>query len=251
MSPEAIRSMQMRLDAALGLSSAPSGAPCVSVPHTGNRQDRAAAPKWRSRWSQDTDIAAALESGGFSRALAGPDFDRLVSAARLVLDGEYRGIILHGAPGSGKSLAASILAPGLLDRIPALDWSEEHPRYPVPAVRVDCVNLPLLDKESRNDICLAKGAAFWVEDMGIEDPLNEFGVRVDPVAMLLSNIRPDTPMIITANLERRDPASGNVLSPDDAIRFRYGDRAASRLCEGFIWLKFTSGDHRLRRMKVL
>ena len=188
----------------------------------------------RSKWVADkTDIGAALEAGGYHASVAGGDFPRLVKAAEALLHGSVRGLVIYGATGNGKSLAASILADGILTRPKTPYCAEEcRPR------RIECSNIPLSTKDERDALSLARGMGdWWLEDLGYEPPTNEFGVKYDPIALFFQNLSPSSRFVATTNLD----AGG--------IRDRYGDRVLSRLLDNVGWINFKNADKRMTKAK--
>lgn len=189
-------------------------------------------------WDPDTtDICAELEKGGYKAEIAGDDFPRLVNAARALLERRIRGLVISGESGAGKTLAASILARGILS-IPTYGAGAK----PMAPARIECGNINFSTADELHAFATHSGGPrnWWIEDMGVESPVNEFGMKYDPVASFFYNLPPQESapdwcplyVLVTTNLSL------------EQIAGRYGDRTASRLCDHFGWLRFDHGDVR-------
>ena len=185
-----------------------------------------------------SDIAAALESGGFLRSVAGPDFDRVVAAGSALAAGSASALLLTGRAGCGKTLAASIIARVAFRR-------SELPHMDARTIRCAAVTAFSADGEIAPGVpvdCfrLARCGDILLDDLGAETPVNVYGTPTDLVSEYLVNYcdeKKASRCIITTNLN----GSG--------ILARYGDRIFSRLAERFAWLDFTGGDKRVAKIR--
>lgn len=188
-------------------------------------------------WTGTTNIRRKIIAGGYLPQIAGPDFDRLEKACAAMVRGEIRGLVIWGDPGRGKTCAANAVAAGLLTRsFPGS--SEFSPPSLVPPVRVDCHAVGSLSQEQRDQVMLARGGNFWLEDLGMDQPVSVYGAKIDIVRSCIAAIsdKPSLKCLITTNL---DPMK---------IKLRYDERTISRLYDGFGWLQLTGEDRRARKI---
>lgn len=167
-----------------------------------------------------------LLEGGFLAEVAGPDFALVIAAASAgAAATPRRGVLLTGAYGCGKTMAAELIYPGI-KRVSVVDvrhisWlnaesdgSSEHPG--------------MMDK------------AILLDDVGAERPGNDYGVRIEVVGDWLCRrheqwVKGRAPLLaVTTNLNA------------EAIGERYGGRMLSRLLEMVVPVRMVGGDHRKR-----
>lgn len=185
-----------------------------------------------------SDIAAALEKGGFLPSVAGPDFDRVAAAGSALASGSASALLLTGLAGCGKTLAASILARVAFRR-------SELPHMDARTIRCAAVTAFAADGEIAPGVpvdCfrLARCGDILLDDLGAETPVNVYGTPTDLVSEYLVNYcdeKKAARCIITTNLDGK------------GILARYGDRIFSRLAERFAWLSFTGADKRIANIR--
>lgn len=194
-------------------------------------------------WTDDTPacrIAADLEDGGYTRHVAGGDFDRLLEAIFDLLAGKIVGLVLTGRTGCGKTTAARIIAAKALDRFdpPATPMPEIDPQYFVlHGLRVRAA--------SETDLEALRFAPasrhVYIDDLGYDRPILSFGNRFDAVSDFILRWG-DTEgrrgkLVVTTNLD----AAG--------IKSRYDDRVLSRLIDRCGWLAMSAKDHRIDNLR--
>lgn len=190
--------------------------------------------------------ADELERGGFTRAGAPEDFERVCRAAADLEAGEIRALILTGCAGCGKTLAASIVARRAFParniargwRPQSQDWRARYrPRI------VHGYEVPRMEEDEAAAFRACRCGDIVLDDMGTEHPVQVYGTPTDLVAEYLASFCDgtgfgDTACIVTTNLSA------------DELRNRYGERILSRLVETFAWLPFKSGDKRAKKARV-
>lgn len=189
-----------------------------------------------------SDIAAALESGGFLQSVAGDDFERVVAAGSALASGSAPALLFTGLAGCGKTLAASILARVAFRRseIPHMD-ARKIRCAAVTAFAADCEIAPGVPVDCFR---LARCGDILLDDLGAETPVNVYGTPTDLVSEYLVNYcdeKKASRCIITTNLTGTGE-KGSILA-------RYGDRIFSRLAERFAWIDFTGGDKRVANIR--
>jgi len=168
-------------------------------------------------------IANYLESHGWKASVAGArDFAAAVEAMEQMIATE-RGIIISGEYGVGKSALAAVLAPAF--------GSVFKVRLAIPG------DLQRLTPEWQDYNALnAFALNVWLDDLGAESPVNEFGVRRDPAGEFIVQYhelhRPGTRLIATTNFKTGE------------MDGRYGGRALSRLKDLCVPLRLCGPDKR-------
>lgn len=168
------------------------------------------------------DPERSLGAGGFSRKVAGGDFDAIVEASKMAAQ-SHAGILLYGITGCGKSLAVRCLAP----KSGTCRW-------------IDCfdpVQIGWLSDEGIFDRLIT----FVIDDLGSEQTQNDYGIHRLPVAQFIMRLCrrhehgiEEPRLFVTTNL------SAEVMSE------RYGDRMMSRLLSLVVPVSMTGTDHRPR-----
>lgn len=182
-------------------------------------------------------LSACIEQGGYTKAVAGPDFERVINACIAMIQGRIRGLVIWGPTGRGKTCAANAIAPGLLTR-EFKGLSEYSPPTLVPPVRVDCYAVASLTPDKIEEISNARGGNYWIEDAGVEPQVNNYGTRSDVIRNCIAAIaeKPSIKFIVTTNLDMAGLAK------------RYDERTVSRLCDSVGWLQLTGVDRRIENI---
>lgn len=193
------------------------------------------APPWTTPCA--LPISHAIERGGYTSKIAGPDFDRVLNACIAMIEGRIRGLVIWGPTGRGKTCAANAIAPGLLTR-EFKGLSEYSPPTLVPPVRVDCYAVASLSPDRIEEISNARGGNYWIEDAGVEPQVNNYGTRSDVIRNCIAAIaeKPQIKFIVTTNLDMAGLAK------------RYDERTVSRLCDSVGWLQLTGVDRRIENI---
>lgn len=192
-----------------------------------------------------------LERGGFTRAAAQEDFDRVCRAAEDLEAGNIRAVIFTGRAGCGKTLAATIIARRVFIQSAIRDGTiDERMAARFKPYVLHGYQVPQLEEDDmRRQTCFrtARCGDIVLDDIGTESPALVYGTPTDLVPEFLASYcdrdytsrRAIVPrVIVTTNLD------GN------GIRARYGERILSRLLETFAWLPFKGGDKREKKAMV-
>jgi len=168
-------------------------------------------------------IERYLEAGGWKRSVAGDaDFDAaLLAIEKMVETG--RGLVVSGEYGVGKTVLAATVAEAfgyaykvrlaLQDELIRLDakWQEYHAEIPYQT-------------------------NVFLDDLGAESPVNEYGVKKDPAGDFIVEFHerrlPQARLFVTTNL----------TTPE--IDQRYGGRVLSRLKDLCVPLRLNGKDKR-------
>lgn len=165
-------------------------------------------------------MASRLLAGGFSREVAGKDFDRIVKGAEAARENRI-GLLLAGATGSGKTFAMRCLYPRALF-VSAfdptnVDWLEDS---------------RLLTADERHII---------IDDLGSDAIKNQYGVWTSPLALFIMRAESAKSR---GTLKARIHFTTNLSSK--ALDEIYGDRVVSRLLSLVVPVRLLGGDHRPR-----
>lgn len=179
-------------------------------------------------YSKETTLQR-LEKGGYRADLSCGDAER-IARGFLAANQARMGLILMGAYGCGKSLAASILRGPCHSGIIYCD---------------DPARVAWLDS-SRDDAADYDAGGWVLDDLGREATVNSYGVRRSLVAEFIERQyrqfqrrRWETPPIITTNLD------------GDKLTEKYDGHIVSRLLEAFVFVKCQAGDHRKAHVTVI
>lgn len=186
-------------------------------------------------------IGDQLEEGGYTSARAPTDFARLLRAVHAMLAGEIAGLVISGRTGSGKTTAARIVAARALDRyvpppLAAACLGEDWRHYIVRAARVRASS----ETDLRALDTVGAARRVYIDDLGFDRPIVDFGTRRDPVGDFLirwGDARDRGRLLVTTNLDA------------EGIRARYDDRVLSRLVDACGFLRFDAPDHRLDHLR--
>ena len=190
-----------------------------------------------------------LERGGFTRAAAPEDFDRVCRAAADLESGTIRALLFTGRAGCGKTLAATIIARRVFFQTDIALGCVPDTAHLKPFVLRGYQVPQLEDDDMRRQTCFRRAMLgdIVLDDIGTESPALVYGTPTDLVPEFLASYcdrdytsrRAIVPrVIVTTNLD------GN------GIRARYGERILSRLLETFAWLPFKGGDKREKKAMV-
>jgi len=164
-----------------------------------------------------------LETGGWTRAVAGKDdFEAALLAIEQMCE-TGRGLIVSGEYGVGKTALAKIVAQAFGGAFTVrLAVPEDLRRFDV-----HWLELYAEDPYAQNA---------WLDDLGAESPVNEYGVKRDPAGDFIVQYHAlhdeNTRLIVTTNL--------NTSEVDQ----RYGGRVLSRLKDLCVPLRLQGPDKR-------
>lgn len=188
-----------------------------------------------------------LERGGFTRAAAPEDFDRVCRAAEDLEAGNIRAVIFTGRAGCGKTLAATIIARRVFLQSAVRDGTvDERMAARFKPYVLHGYQVPQLEEDDmRRQTCFrtARCGDIVLDDIGTESPALVYGTPTDLVPEFLASFCDGVGCrhglcIVTTNLDGA------------GIRARYGERILSRLLETFAWLPFKGADKREKKAKV-
>lgn len=183
--------------------------------------------------SDTTKIEAYLEANGWTREIAGEvDFASTVMAIKAADEGRL-GLLVSGCCGVGKTALVKIVAPAF-----------GHHRFIDLADREEIEKLSDEWQELWSENLHDENVV--LDDVGSELPANEFGVRLEPVAVFIAARH--SRCIGRSNFPRLFVTTNLTAGEMDA---RYGARTYSRLKDLCVPLKLVGKDKREWKKPIL
>lgn len=175
-----------------------------------------------------------LESGGFTKALGGRNFDLIADAYDHATKDQKTGLVFQGDVGTGKTKAMSILFPDNVNVIRLCNPTMLKEIMPQTKI-VEDEEISIWDFDDRD----------YVLDLGNEPIVSNYGVRIEAVSNFIIQFHHSFftagkykgRLLITTNLQ------------DDELLARYGSRIFDRLSEMCCFVKF-SGHSNRKNQKV-
>lgn len=179
--------------------------------------------------------AERLTTKGFTKEVAGNNFDLIVQAYDYAMSEQKTGIVIQGDVGCGKTFAMKCLfedtAMMNLNNHLNLKFLQPHERT---------VQVHGLDKDIENWWVVKDNEDIILDDLGNEQVKNEYGIKIEVVAGFV--IQWYNSSFSRLDMSARLFATTNLT--DDQLISRYGMRFFDRLSEMCSFVKFEGSSKR-------